>query len=303
MKPLILPPYLNEGDSVSIISPASKIDKSLISGAKKRVESWGLKVKIGRHAKGVSGHYAGSIKHRLSDLQEAMDNPDIKAILCSRGGYGAMHLVNQLDFTEFHKSPKWLMGYSDITALHSTFQYNGYASLHSPMAHHLTVQPDNDLCTNFMKQILWGELPEYRCKHHKLNQKGKVEGVLRGGNLAVLYGLRGTVYDIPPAGSILFIEDINERPHAVERMLYNLKIGGVLNHLSGVIVGQFTEYEEDKSLGKVLYKALSSIFEEYDFPVCFDFPVGHVTHNLPLINGAKVAFEVGSKETKLKFLC
>lgn len=129
------------------------------------------------------------------------------------------------------------------------------------------------------------------------------EGILRGGNMAVAYGLRGTPYDIPAEGTILFLEDVSERPHAIERMMYNLKLGGVLEKLSGLIIGQFTEYEEDCSLGKELYPALADLVKEYDYPVCFNFPVGHVTHNLPLINGAKVELTVGKKNVELKFIC
>ena len=230
-------------------------------------------------------------------------DPKVKAILCSRGGYGAVHLIDKLDFTAFREHPKWLLGFSDITALHNLFQKNGYASLHSLMARHLTVEPEDDLCSLYLKDILSGNLPVYTCEKHKLNRKGSAEGILRGGNMAVAYGLRGTPYDIPAVGTVLFIEDVSERPHAIERMMYNLKLGGVLEKLSGLIIGQFTEYEEDRSLGKELYAALADLVKEYDYPVCFNFPVGHVTHNLPLINGARVEFTVGKKNVELKFIC
>ena len=149
---------------------------------------------------------------------------------------------------------------------------------------------------------------EYRARVRFCDDKnsvlqGSAEGILRGGNMAVAYGLRGTPYDIPAAGTVLFIEDVSERPHAIERMMYNLKLGGVLEKLSGLIVGQFTEYEEDRSLGKELYAALADLVKEYDYPVCFNFPVGHVAHNLPLINGARVEFTVGKKNVELKFIC
>lgn len=303
MSSLILPPYLQEGDKIAILSPSSKIDKSFLKGAKKRLESWGLKTVMGKHAGGSSGRYAGTIKQRLGDLQAAMNNPEIKAILCSRGGYGAIHLVGQLDFAHFRKHPKWLMGFSDITALHNLIQSNGIASLHSPMARHLTVEPEDDPCTQYLKDILTGKLPDYSCKKHKLNRPGAARGILRGGNMAVLYGLRGTPYDIPADGTILFLEDVSERPHAIERIMYNLKLGGVLEKLSGLIIGQFTEFDEDRSLGKELYGALADLVKEYDYPVCFNFPVGHVTHNLPLVNGAEVELIVDKKTVGLKFIC
>lgn len=300
MNELILPPFLQEGDKVAILSPSSKIDKSLLTGMKKSLESWGLEPIIGKYAGHSSGLYAGTIKQRTDDLQKAMDNKEIKAIFCSRGGYGAIHLIDKLCFARFKQSPKWLVGYSDITALHCLFQANGYASLHALMARHLSLEAEDDPCSMYLKDILFGKIPEYTCKPHKLNREGTIKGTLRGGNLAVLYGLRGTPYDIPADNTILFIEDINERPHAIERMIYNLKLGGVLDKLSGVIVGQFTEYEEDKSLGKELYGALADILKEYNIPVCFNFPVGHVTHNLPMICGAEVELSVSKKAVKLR---
>ena len=283
-----LPPFLQKGDKVVIISPSSKIDKQFLKGAKKRIESWGLKVAIGKHAGGSSGRYAGTVKQRLSDLQDAMNDPKVKAIFCSRGGYGVVHLIDKIDFTAFREHPKWLLGFSDITALHNLFQKNGYASLHSLMARHLTVEPEDDPCVAYLKDILFGNLPAYTCEKHKLNKQGTAQGTLRGGNMAVAYGLRGTPYDLPAEGT---------------RMMYNLKLGGVLEKLSGLIIGQFTEYEEDCSLGKELYAALADLVKEYDYPVCFNFPVGHVTYNLPLINGAKVEFTVGKKNVELKFIC
>ena len=295
------PPFLQAGDKVAIVSPSGKIDTQLVEGAKQRLESWGLKVITGKHVCDSSGLYAGTIKHRLKDLQRAMDHPEVKAIFCSRGGYGAVHLIDKLDFTAFRKHPKWLIGYSDVTTLHNLFQKNGYASLHSPMAYHLTMESEDDPCIMYLKDILSGNPPTYTCEKHELNKQGHTQGVLRGGNMSVICGLRGTPYDIAAEGTVLFIEDVNEEPQAIERMMYNLKLGGVLEKLSGLIVGQFTKYEEDGSLGKDLYAALADLAKEYNYPVCFNFPVGHVTHNLPLINGARVEFTVGEKEVELKF--
>ena len=231
---LQFPPFLHEGDKVAIVSPSSKIDSIFLKGAKTRLSSWGLTPVMGDHVRSSWGSYAGATHQRLKDFQAAMDDEEIKAILCSRGGYGAVHLLDKLDFTRFRNHPKWLIGFSDITALHNLFQYNGFASLHAP-----------------------------------------------------------------PEGTILFIEDVGERPYAIERMMYNLKLGGVLEKLSGLIIGQFTEYKEDYSLKKDLYSTLDALVKEYDFPICYDFPVGHVTENLPLINGAEVEFVSGKKGVEL----
>ena len=307
MNSLIFPPYISEGDRVVIVSPSSKIDKAFLKGAVKRLRSWGLEVSLARHAASACGTYAGTIAQRLEDLQAAMDDEETKVIFCSRGGYGAVHLVDKLDFTRFRQHPKWLVGFSDITALHNTFQHEGFASLHAPMARHLTVEPADDPCTLALRDVLFGRRTDtekgfgYTCPAHKLNHRGTAKGTLRGGNLSVFYGLRGTPLDIPPENTILYIEDVGERPHAVERMMYNLRLGGVLDRLKGLIIGQFTEYVENKSLGKDLYGALADVLKEYDMPVCFNFPVGHVTMNVPLINGAEVTLDVGKKETRLNF--
>jgi muramoyltetrapeptide carboxypeptidase len=300
---MVTPQFLKCGDKVVIVSPASRIDKSLLKGAKERLEEWGLSVKIAKNADGADGKYAGSIRQRLNDLQAAMDDPEVRAILCSRGGYGCVHLLDALDFTAFRKSPKWLIGFSDITALHCAVQMNGVASLHSPMARHLTVEPANDVCTMYLHDILFGKLPKYTCESNKLNHKGTARGVLRGGNMAVSYGLRGSRFEIPAEGTVLFIEDVGERPHAIERMMYNLKLSGVLDRLSGLIIGQFTEFNEDLSLGKPLYDALADIVKEYKYPICFGFPVGHVTDNRPLISGGDVELTVGSRGVELSFIC
>lgn len=308
MKPLVYPPSLCPGDRVVIVSPSGRVDPAYLVGARRRLESWGLEVQTAPHAAGSYATFAGTVDERLADLQAAMDDPVAKAILCSRGGYGAVHLLNSLDFTHFRQHPKWLIGFSDITALHCLFQSQGFASLHSLMAKHLTLDPEDHLPLRCLQSILFGSSPQgepiltYRKPRHTLDHLGCARGILRGGNFAVAYGLRATPYDIPPEGTVLFLEDVGERPHAVERMMYNLKLSGVLSRLSGLIIGQFTEYEEQGQLGKDLYGALSDLLSGYDYPVAFDFPVGHrFSMNLPLICGAPITLEVGSLETTLRF--
>jgi muramoyltetrapeptide carboxypeptidase len=192
----------------------------------------------------------------------------------------------------------------EIVKLDKTMQRFGGASLLKPVGTKafvtwVAVTGEEDPCSLYLRDILFGKLPGYKCHRHKLNHLGQAKGILRGGNMAVFHGLRGTPYDIPPEGTILFIEDVGERPYAIERMMYNLKLGGVLEKLSGLIIGQFTEYKEDYSLKKDLYSTLDALVKEYDFPICYDFPVGHVTENLPLINGAEVEFVSGKKGVEL----
>lgn len=299
---MIFPPPLQPGDRVILLSPSSKIDKDLVYGQKERLESWGLQAKIAPHALDKQYSFAGSLSNRLSDLQNALDHPAVKAIFCTRGGYGAVHLLEHLDLSGFRKSPKWVIGYSDITALHNLLQKEGFASIHGIMGRHLAKEPANDPQIQSLRSILFGEQPHYLLPAHENNLPGTASGTLRGGNLSVLYGLRGTPYDIPAKGTLLVIEDIGERLYHIERMMYNLKLGGILENLSGLIIGQFTEYNENESIGKTLYKMIRDLVKPYHYPVCFNFPVGHVTENVPLILGSQVSLRVAKKETELSLL-
>ncbi|MBE6290668.1 MAG: LD-carboxypeptidase [Bacteroidaceae bacterium] len=300
------PPFLQKGDKVTVVSPSSIIEPEVLEGGIKCLKAWGLKVTKGKFVSGKYGNFSGTVKQRLGDLQRALDDPDCKAIFCSRGGYGANNLLDQLNFTEFHKHPKWLIGFSDITALHCLWQHEGFTSLHAPMLKHLIEQGKDDFCNRTIHDILFGDALNkrltYTVEGHTLNRTGKANGILHGGNLAVWHGLRSTPYDINPEGTILFVEDVGEKPHAIERMFYNLKLSGFLDRLSGLIVCLFTEFEEHKQLGKELYPALADLLKPYTYPICFGFPVGHVPMNLPMIEGAKVELRVNKNEVKLKFI-
>lgn len=290
---MIVPPALQPGDRVCIISPSSKISEKIVLGQKERLESWGLHVEIAPHALSSYHNFAGTVEQRLADLQQAFDNPAFRALFCSRGGYGAVHLLEQLDLAAFNRSPKWLVGFSDITALHNLLQKRGFQSLHAPMGKHLAQEPADDAQTLRLKRILFGEeSPSLRVEGHKLNIGGSAEGILRGGNLSVFYGLRGTPFDIPAPGSLLLIEDVGERPYHIERMMYNLKLGGILPRLSGLIVGQFTEYVEDNAIGRTVYEMIRDLTRPYGYPVCFNFPAGHITANTPLVLGARYRLTV-----------
>lgn len=302
-KRIVTPPALRPGDEVILITPASHNDSAYIWGLKARLESWGLKVRIAPHAfSGSKGHYAGTTEERLSDLQQALDDPTARAIFCTRGGYGAVHLLDKLQFKAFRKNPKWLIGYSDITALHNLLQANGFASIHAPMGSHLTNEPADDPAVLALKNMLFQEQPTvYTVPGDSLNHPGQAQGILRGGNLSVFYGLRATPWDIPGKGTILYMEDVGERPHSIERMVCNLRLSGLLDRISGLIIGQFTEYKEDLELGKPLYPALADLVRDYDYPICFGFPVGHVTRNYPLVNGARVELTVSPTQCVLRF--
>ena len=296
---IIIPPYLKSRDAVSIVSPSGTICTDYLDGMEKRLQSWGLVPIRGDFAGGALGRYAGTVEERLSDLQKALDNPEIKAVFCSRGGYGCVHLPEYLDWSKFRRNPKWIVGYSDITVLHSLAQYHGVASIHAPMAKHFTETPEDDVSVRYLCDMLFGNSVQYQLPSHPLNKNGKASGILRGGNLSVLCGLRGTRFDVISQNTILFLEDVGEKPYHVERMMYNLKLGGLFEKLSGLIIGQFTDCEEDPEMPLPLYETIADLVSNYDFPVCYHFPVGHVTFNLPMPCGAKCNLDVSEEGVEL----
>ncbi|MEA4917604.1 LD-carboxypeptidase [Proteiniphilum sp.] len=289
------PPSLQFNDRAVIISPAGKIDGYIVQGAAAVLENWGLRPEISENALCEAGRFSGSVEQRLSDLQKAFDDPDIKLVFCSRGGYGVVHLLEKLDFSGIKKNPKWVVGYSDITLLHATLQTCGIASLHAPMAQHFSDEGSEDIAVRYTKTVLSGQPVSYRipvAKSSLLNRKGESSGRLFGGNLSVFCSLLGSQYAKIPNGGILFIEDIGEVPYRVDRMIYQLKIGGVFSKINGLIIGQFTGYEEDPQMYSPLFESIREAVSEYDFPLCFDFPVGHVKLNFPLIMGGTADLKV-----------
>ncbi len=294
------PKTLHIGDKVAIVSPSGRIDRDLIDATKQTLESWGLKVVSGKFAYNEYGRFAGTDEERFSDLQWALDNEDISAVICSRGGYGLIRLAGEISLKGFVQNPKWVVGFSDITVLHALLGQTGIASIHGPMCSHFFHEGEDE-SVNVLKTIFFGNLPAYHLPLHPLNKEGKSKGILRGGNLSLLSVLRGTPYDIIPENTILFLEDIGEQPYRIERMMYNLYLGGILEKLSGLIIGQFTDYNEDLSLGKSVYESIADMVSGYNYPVCFDFPTGHVKQNYPMICGAPVELTVGKNNVTCIF--
>ena len=296
------PPPLQPNDKSVILSPAGKIEQRFVENAAIVLEKWGSQVEIAEHALHETGRFAGLAEQRLSDLQKAMDDPDVRLIFCSRGGYGVVHLLDKLNFAEIKKNPKWIVGYSDITALHCALQANGIMSLHAPMAKHFSDEGVEDVAVTYTKDILFGKTVTYRIpvgKNQSLNRTGQISGTLFGGNLAVFCGMLGTQFLKIPKNGILFIEDIGEPPYKVERMMYQLKFAGVFDKIGGLVVGKFTDYEEDSGISFTLSESIRNIVSEYDFPVCFDFPVGHVRENFPMVVGECVSLSVTENEITL----
>ena len=298
---MTIPSFLNKGDLITIVAPSGKVNPEYVFRARYVLESWGWRVELEKSVSNEYGRFSGTPEERLWDLQAALDNPESKAIFCARGGYGVVHLLEKLSLETFKKNPKWLIGYSDITALHALINNAGICSIHAPMSSHLSEEGGKDKASLYLKDLLFGESICYETTTHPLNKTGEVKGILRGGNLSVLSGLRGTPHDFPASNTILFIEDVGEKAYHIERMMYNMKLGKVLQNISGLIVGQFSECEEDPSMNKTIYESISGLVADCDYPVCFDFPVGHAKNNYPLICGGNTELQITTESTRLLF--
>ncbi len=296
------PDFLKKGDEVRIISPSGAVDTAFIDGAKSQLANWGYLPTEGMFTRKKYGRFAGNEQERYTDLQQALDDVKVKAILCSRGGYGLSQIIDRIDFTAFMKNPKWIVGFSDITILHQAL--NGatdYISLHSPMAKHLTELSEDTESLQLFNQTLQGKIPTYTIKSNENNREGSAKGRLIGGNLTTLINMRATPFDLDYKGAVLFIEDVGEEPYKIDRMMQNLRLSGVLAKLSGLIVGQFTDTDEDEGMNATIYQIIANAVKEYDYPVCFGFSAGHIDENLPLLMGANATLNVSGKEAKLSF--
>ena len=296
---MITPRFLKQNDKVVILSPSGKIEAQWVEGLKEVLESYGLLVSVAEHALCENGRFAGTDEERIKDLQEAIDDQDVRAIFCSRGGYGLARIIDKIDFSALESDAKWIVGFSDITVLHNALSKVGVASIHGIMAKHITLKAEG--LENLMS-MLFGTEVSYEISAHELNKIGEASGELVGGNLSVLYGLRGTPFDIDYRGKILFIEDLGERLYHIDRMVQNLRLGGVFEQIVGLVVGQFTDIDEDDSFFGGVYGVIRDAVKDYNIPVCFNFPAGHVDNNQPLKMGANYKLEVLKDKTILKCL-
>jgi len=297
---MITPEYLKVGDKIAIVAPAGKIAPDKVSMAKQTLESWGLVVEVGDHIFDSYFTYSSNDLNRINDFQKALDNKEIKAILCARGGYGNIRIIDKLDFSGFVKSPKWIIGFSDITILHSDIHANfNIETIHGIMAAGLDSNPSSSI--DSLKQALFGQTLNYEFDLSPLSRKGKAKGMLVGGNLAILCSLIGSDSEIDTNGKILFIEEIGEHLYRIDRMMWMLKRAGKLDKLAGLIVGGFTDIpDKDSEFGKTAYEIIAEAVNSYDYPVCYGFPAGHQEDNRTLIMGREVILEV-SEKVKLQF--
>lgn len=298
---MITPPLLKKGDTIGIVSTARKITLVEIEPAIQIIKSWGLKVKLGRTVGLEKNQFAGEDLDRAKDLQQMMDHPSIKAIWCARGGYGTVRIIDMLDFSEFKKHPKWIIGYSDVTVLHSHLHTLNIKSIHAEMP--LDIAKKSESTRSSLKTTLFkgSDSIEYETLN-PLNRIGIANGQLVGGNLSILFSLCGSKSAINTDGKILFLEDLDEYLYHIDRMMQNLKRNGILQNLSGLIVGGMSDMNDNAiPFGKTAEEIILNAVSEYDYPVCFEFPVGHINPNLSLTLGSEVTLEIHESRVRLTF--
>lgn len=298
------PPLLKRGDKAAIVAPASSVNEKALEAALQKLKEWELEPVVYPPVCSPGSFFSGTDAERARAFQQALDDPAIRVIFCARGGYGSIRILPLLQFRNFLNHPKWIIGFSDVTAFHSYLTHHlCVQSIHAPMAIHFEKYETLKDAFDKLKHFLFeGEL-SYALPPHPFNRHGTAEGILTGGNLSVLYSLRGTPADLHPHHHILFLEDVDEYLYHIDRMLINFKYGGWLKGLKGMIIGTFSEMKEKQTpFGKQIEEIFSEATKEYSYPVLFGFPAGHGGENFPLVMGRKVRITMDEKQTLVNFI-
>jgi len=299
---MITPPYLKPGDKIAIVATARKVSPSEMDAAIKTFRSWGLQVVTGQHLFGECNQYSGTDEERAADLQMMLDDKEIRAIVCARGGYGTVRILDRLNFSSFAQQPKWIVGYSDITVLHSHIQTQfGIETLHAVMPINFADEGTHEAIES-LRKALFGEPLAYTLSAHPLNRTGNISGILTGGNLSILYSLSGSLSDISTEDKILFIEDLDEYLYHVDRMMMNLKRRGLLSGIKGMLVGGLSKMNDNAvPFGKDAEQIIAGYARDAGIPVCFNFPAGHIADNRALILGREVQLNIEQNAVSLQF--
>ena len=297
-KSYITPPPLQAGDTVGIIATAGKVKAGSLEKGITILQNWGLQVVTGQHLMAAHGYFAGSDAQRLYDLQELIQNPKIKAIFCARGGYGTTRIIDQVDFQPLQLQPKWFIGFSDITALHYQLHKLGFQSIHGQ-----TISAfDDDSATDSIRKVLFNEKTQISGCLHEKNQLGNAEGLLIGGNLSIICHLLGTNSDVDTTGKILFIEEVGEALYHFDRMMIQLLRAGKLDKLAGLIIGQMSGMTNpDNKFALSISEIILEKTQQFNYPIAFDFPIGHISNNWAIPCGKYAKLEVSAKQCTLKF--
>jgi len=297
------PPFLKSGDSVGIVAPARKISVSELKPAIETFTSWGLEVLLGENIFNSDNQFSGTDEERAADFQKMLNNTEIKAIFCARGGYGTVRIIDRLDFSTFIKNPKWIVGYSDVTVIHSHIHnLCGIETLHAAMPINFSTSDFSEASLTTLKNTLFGKTLEYTVDGHPLNNEGCAKGMLVGGNLSVLYSLLGSESDINTKNKILFIEDLDEYLYHIDRMMMCLKRAGKLEGLSGIIIGGMNKMNDNAvPFGKTPYEIINDVLKDYSFPTCYSFPSGHIKDNRCLIMGRCIEIDIQKSKVNVNF--
>lgn len=301
---LIQPEYLKSGDTISILAPSGVLNNfdNKITKAINIFKSWGLNVVLGNHIYDKNGHFAGTDKNREKDFQKALDNKNIKAIWCARGGYGAVRIIDKLNFDNYLKNPKWIIGFSDITVIHNKLNFLNSESIHAMMITGFEDIGQNNDSLSKLKNVLFGDSFSYSIASNKNNKTGKSEGIIVGGNLTLIQSTIGSKTELKMKDKILFIEEIGEYAYHIDRMLYSLKRAGYFENCKGLIVGQISDVKKNTTdFGRSINELILDVLDEYNFPILFDFPAGHEKTNFPIILGRKVILDVSKSDSKVIF--
>lgn len=296
---MLIPPYLKKGDTILLIGTARKRSLESIQPAIDALRSWGLKVELGKNIFKEYHQFAGTDKERTHDLQWAIDHKTAKAILVTGGGYGTMRIIDKVNFKPLLKKPKWFVGYSDVTVVHNRLHNMKIASIHGTMAFQFLKHKEATLS---LKDLLFGKKINYKIPLNKLNRTGTAKSEIIGGNLSLLYALSGSVDDISTKNKILFIEDLDEQLYHIDRMMLQLKRSGKLKNLKGLIVGGMSEMKDNAvPYGKTAEEIIFDAVKEYKYPVCFNFPAGHIENNFAVYLGKKAKLTVTKKRVNLSY--
>ncbi len=300
---MIAPIPLKAGEKIGIIAPSHKINSEDLSEFSKMIKSWGYEIEHGNNLFGAYHQFAGKDEERADDFIQMINNPEIKAIICARGGYGTVRILEKLDILTIKQNPKWIIGYSDITVLHSFYnKVIECETIHAAMPVNFTNESITNPSWLKLRSLLSGNSCNYEIPEHELNRSGKSTGMLAGGNLSVLFSLRGTLCDLNTDNKILFIEDLDEYLYHIDRMMMNLKISGRLKNLKGLIVGEMTGIKDNNiPFGKNAYEIIKDAVNDYSYPVAFNFPAGHGDPNFPLILGRNITLDVKENISKIEF--
>jgi muramoyltetrapeptide carboxypeptidase len=294
------PPFLKTGDTILIIGTARARSKDQIEPAITILKSWGLNVELGKNLFKKHHQFAGTDEQRAADLQWAIDHKKAKAVLIAGGGYGTLRIIDKVNFNSLKKYPKWFAGYSDATILQARLQKLNIPSIHGTMAFQFT---KNKEATKSIKTLLFGEKINYAISNNKLNRNGKAQAELVGGNLSLIYALSGSIDDIETKNKILFIEDLDEQLYHIDRMMLQLKRSGKLKNLKGLVVGGMSDMKDNAiPYGKTANEIIFDAVKEYKYPVCFDFPAGHIETNMALYLGKKAKLSVEKNKVTLNYL-